>query len=626
MKIINKALSAFTAAVMCGSICISSVGSIGTATAADTDMTAIELVDAMGLGWNLGNTFDCWNVNGAVETGWGNLKTTQAMIDTIHDYGFDSVRIPITWYEHTDSSTYDIDDDYLARIKEVIDYCYNNDMYVIINMHWDWVDPSNNADLWLNNGLDAEEQFITMWTEIATYFAEYDNHLVFEDMNEVWWESSSYTSTDYTILNTLNRDFVDTVRGLGGNNADRLLLLAGANADLSMTCSSSYVLPDDDMIAVDIHYYTPATFCVMTQYENWSGTLPTTTWGTNSNLSDLANSFAKLKQNFVDNGVPVVIGEYGVLTNDVKEEESIEAFLEAVAGTALETEGFASFLWDGSDAADMEYFSRKTLQFHNEDIGQIYIDLADSGYVPPTIDWVEVEIDENGKFQIGNATMFKLEFSCDVADELHLIGSGGYVSYWDSLSESNVQNAISISVTSDDTGEIVCSEVDDDFNVIQYGYINVPENVSPANVYAQIYWAGYNTFEEDGTYVDWTNLDSEDFPVLVKAYIPGVVEDEDDDQDTTDDTSDTTDDTSDDTSDTVEAVLWGDANDDGSVDISDSVAILSYVSNTSKYPLTAQGLANADVNLNGDGLSNSDSLAVQRYLSGTISTLPESYN
>ncbi|MCD7811751.1 MAG: hypothetical protein LUG91_07890 [Ruminococcus sp.] len=92
MKIFNKALSAFTAAVMCGSMCIGSVGSIGTATAADTDMTAIELVDAMGLGWNLGNTFDCWNVNGAVETGWGNIKTTQAMIDTIHDYGFDSVR------------------------------------------------------------------------------------------------------------------------------------------------------------------------------------------------------------------------------------------------------------------------------------------------------------------------------------------------------------------------------------------------------------------------------------------------------------------------------------------------------------------------------------------------------
>lgn len=194
-----------------------------------------------------------------------------------------------------------------------------------------------------------------MWKEIATYFKDYDNHLVFEDMNEVTF--------DYSVLNKFNQSFVDNVRATGGNNKDRLLLLAGANADLTKTCNSSYIVPDDDMLAVDIHYYTPPTFCVMKQNENWGGTLPATTWGTNAEKTDLANNFAKLKTNFVDKGIPVIIGEYGVLTNEGKEQESIRDFVKTVAGTALSMNGVAGYLWDDSDSGGHKYFSRKNLSF-----------------------------------------------------------------------------------------------------------------------------------------------------------------------------------------------------------------------------------------------------------------------
>ena len=593
MKIIKKVLSAFTAAAMSATVCMSTVSSLGTAVAAD-DMTAIQLVNDMGMGWNLGNTFDAWNVNGAVETGWGNIKTTQAIIDTVHDYGFDSVRIPITWYEHTDLSTYDIDDDYLSRVKEVIDYCYANDMYVIINMHWDWV---SNGSLWLNKGLDAEAQFKTMWTEIATYFKDYDNHLVFEDMNEVKWSSgSTYTASDYTTLNTLNQDFVDVVRATGGNNSDRLLLLAGANADLSNTCSTSYVLPKDDMIAVDIHYYTPAEFCVRKQNDTWG--VNQTTWGTNSDLSNLANDFSKLKQNFVDKGVPIILGEYGVLTNEGKEDASIKAFIEAVAGTALETDGFASFLWDDSDSGGHEYFSRKNLKFHNDEFGKVFIDLADNGYVPPTIDWVEVEINDEGKFQIGNATKFKLEFSSDYSATL---GAGGTISYWDEISGTNKQNAISFSISELD-GELLAHELgeaDEDGNqpIVQYGYINVPQNVTPANVYINIYWAGYNTFDDDGNWLAWNNLTSDEFPQLVKAYIPGVVE--------------------------GDKTVYGDADLNGDVEIADAVKIMCYVTDPENNPIDPQGIINGDVYQTGDGLSVQDALSIQKYLAQIITSLPE---
>lgn len=160
MKIFKKALSAASAAAITFTVGASSIGisgSLGSADAAGST-TAIDLVNDMGLGWNLGNTFDSWNTasyktqpDGYVdnETGFGNVTTTKAMIDKIHEYGFNSVRIPITWYENTNSSTFDINDKYLARIKEVVDYCYANDMYVIINMHWDW---ESGGSLWAQQG------------------------------------------------------------------------------------------------------------------------------------------------------------------------------------------------------------------------------------------------------------------------------------------------------------------------------------------------------------------------------------------------------------------------------------------------------------------------------------------
>ena len=194
MKISKRILSAVTASVISTSVCISSIGSLGTAGAAG--MTAIDIVNDMGLGTNLGNTFDAWNTGGTVETAWGNAITTKAMIDEIHNYGFDSIRIPVTWYEHTDASTYEIDDDYIARLKEVIGYCYDNDMYVIIDMHWDW---ESGGSLWLNKGISAVTQFRGMWTDIAENFIDYDQHLVFQSMNEVRWTSgagSTYTDND----------------------------------------------------------------------------------------------------------------------------------------------------------------------------------------------------------------------------------------------------------------------------------------------------------------------------------------------------------------------------------------------------------------------------------------------
>ncbi|MDE7121916.1 MAG: glycoside hydrolase family 5 protein, partial [Oscillospiraceae bacterium] len=370
MQFFQKVTSAVTSAVLTASMLAGGSAALFTSTNA-ADKSAIQIVNEMGMGWNLGNTFDCWNTRGwttDTETAWGNVTTTQDMITAIKASGFDSIRIPVTWYENiTDPATYDIDDAYLARIKEVVDYAYANNMYVIVNMHWDW---ESGGSLWLNKGAEALPQFKTMWTEIANYFKDYDQHLVFESMNEVTF--------DYDVLNNFNQSFVDVMRQSGGNNADRLLLLAGKNDDLTLTCSDSYVVPDDDMVAVSIHYYTPSTFCVADINASWGHT---ETWGTETEIQDVYNNFNKMKETFVDKGIPVIVGEYGVLTTekDQKDRDDIKLYLNTVASTALAIDGLSAFLWDAGNAGDMQFFDRKELKWFDPTIEAVYKNLKQNG-------------------------------------------------------------------------------------------------------------------------------------------------------------------------------------------------------------------------------------------------------
>ncbi len=373
MKMFKKVLSAVTASALTLSMAAGSAAMFTSVSAADINsMTAVQLVDDMGNGWNLGNTFDCWgNITWTDQTwtAWGNKDEylTQALFTSIKNSGFNAVRIPITWANWTDSSSFDIDDSYLAKIKTMVDYCYENDMYVIINMHWDWV---SDGSQWLNQGSGAKTQFLTMWTEIANYFKDYDRHLVFEDMNEVTF--------DYATLNDFNASFVDTVRATGGNNADRLLLLAGSNTNQEQTCNSQFAVPDDDMVAVSIHYYTPPQWCVAEPGASWGYS---STWGTDAEVKAVYDDFNEMANYFVTQGVPVIIGEYGVLNyyKDAKltdkSASDIANYLKTVASAGLQTEGIATFLWDDC-CGQHQCFDRSTLSWYDAEVQQVYADLA----------------------------------------------------------------------------------------------------------------------------------------------------------------------------------------------------------------------------------------------------------
>ncbi|ORX57944.1 glycoside hydrolase [Piromyces finnis] len=352
--------------------CLWVAGYIGTTFAITTN----HLIKEMGLGWNLGNTLESYGtwINGVTtkdyETAWGNPVTTEVMIKTIKSYGFKSVRIPVSW-SNLMSSDYIISPQLLKRVEEVVNYVINNDMYAIMNIHYDggWFDNFATSEK------EAFNKYEKIWQQLTEYFVEYDEHLIFESLNEegcwdsIWnrYSNSGNKTKAYNLLNTINQDFVNIVRDSGGNNTKRHLLLAGYCTDIDLTVDSAYIVPKDDRVMVSVHYYTPSTFTLLEKEESWGK--PIFSWGTTSDVENLKNDFNKLKTRFVNNGIPVIIGEYGV-TAENKDKNSIHKYLSTVVQYAKEL-GICPIVWDHG-----QYFNRSTLTFKDSEIGTMYKNLS----------------------------------------------------------------------------------------------------------------------------------------------------------------------------------------------------------------------------------------------------------
>ena len=283
---------------------------------------AIEIVNEMGIGYNLGNSFDCYNNMVEVKipddqiTLCGNPIPTKNLISKLKRYGFKTIRLPVTWINFIDSFG-NINSDWLSRIKEVIDWIIDNNMYCILNIHND-NEPKN----WLyEEGIDAKDKFITIWSQIAKEFIYYDDeHLIFESMNEkTFFELED--NFNFTTLEILNQAFVDTIRNTGGNNARRLLLISGSNSITDYKYFLQYKLPKNprNKIGIAFRYYYPIQFTVVPDDNPWTykegrKIESITKWGDINHYSDLIENFEFIKKNFVDNGIPVILVEVGVLT------------------------------------------------------------------------------------------------------------------------------------------------------------------------------------------------------------------------------------------------------------------------------------------------------------------------
>lgn len=293
---------------------------------------ASTLVEKMGFGWNLGNTLEAiggsWAKGLATETSWGQPKTTKAMIDGLAKSGIKTLRVPVTWHNHLIDDKYTVDPKWMTRVKEVVDWAYNNGMYVVINSHHDNYDFDTpipqGAGFYYPSDENYEEsaRFLTaLWTQICTTFNnDYGERLIFETMNEprpkgteFEWnfnENSFFCKKYLRALNRLNQVVVDTIRKSGGNNAERVIMVPGLAASVDSALAMDFMLPKDsaqNKLAVSVHMYTPYNFAMGS---------PGDVNFTDAHKKELDNIFKRLNTRFVSKGIPVIIGEMGATNKD----------------------------------------------------------------------------------------------------------------------------------------------------------------------------------------------------------------------------------------------------------------------------------------------------------------------
>lgn len=402
LKNILKRVASVSAAAV---LSVTSLGISRANRAADaaTSMTAQEIVSNISIGWNLGNSLDATSSSSnpglSSETAWGNPKTTKALIDAVKAKGFNTVRIPTTWYQHLDSSN-NIDSEWMARVKEVVNYAYDNDMYVILNVHHeDWI---NRSDLGTAYS-EISPKLKAIWKQIAAEFADYDQHLIFEGMNEPravgtdheWWGPQQ---SEVDTINKLNQDFVDTVRSVSSPyQSNRLLMVPPYCASSDSSIFSRLVVPDDPYICVSIHAYSPYSFTM--------GSGPHDSF----NSSELDTIFGNIKSTFLDKGIPVIIGEFGA-SNYNNTSARVNWAKTYLAKT--EAMGIPCVLWDNnvventSDSGECHgYINRSTYQWY--DVSEPVVDamIAAVGAISTEYTPTEVVIDENCKNQAGGSTL-----------------------------------------------------------------------------------------------------------------------------------------------------------------------------------------------------------------------------
>ncbi|MBL0739576.1 cellulase family glycosylhydrolase [Chryseolinea lacunae] len=331
---------------------------------------AVELAAKMKLGWNIGNTMEA----SGGETGWGNPQITEDYVKFVKANGFNAIRIPCAWDWHhlDDTKTARINQAWLNRVKEVIGYCVNNDVYVLLNIHWDGGWLENNISKVKQDSVNAKQK--ALWEQIATTMRDFDEHLMFASANEPAADNAEKTE----VLASYHQTFINAVRSTGGRNSYRVLVLQGPSTSMTLTPQLMSKLPQDPVanrLMVEVHNYSPSQFCFLAEDVSWGkmayywgkdyqssiepdrNFLEAWDWG---NEAAQLNQFKLVKEAFVDKGIPVLIGEYGAYRRDGQKNEpkdlvthnnAVDYWITLVTKQAR-TNGMVPFWWDTGAALD----------------------------------------------------------------------------------------------------------------------------------------------------------------------------------------------------------------------------------------------------------------------------------
>lgn len=339
-----------------------------TASTGQCDETAFQTAANISMAINIGNTLEA--IGG--ETAWGAAKINADYIRSIRESGFDAVRLPVAWYNHSDKNTLKIDESWMNRVDEVVQLCIANGLYVFMNIHWD--------EGWMELNIDSYSSDVDriqreLWTQIADRFKDYDKHLVFCGANEAGQD----TQASADALKAYMQTFIDVVRASGSNNANRVLVVQSPGTDIDRAvkyCAGN--LPKDkvaDRMMLEVHCYDPSDFTIMQNDGEWganskvryfwgqdyhTGTDRDCTWGEENHID---TQMQKLKANFVDKGIPVIIGEFGcgrrrsfVATIDEAMHRASRCYYHSYIVKSAKTNGAVPFLWDTPN----EMFNRQT--------------------------------------------------------------------------------------------------------------------------------------------------------------------------------------------------------------------------------------------------------------------------
>lgn len=335
------------------------------------DVDAHTWTQEIKMGWNLGNSFESagaeWDDANSTwkniymtdfnewETAWGNPKTTKEMLIAVKNAGFDAIRIPVRWLPHiTNQTTMEVDSKWMARVKQVVDWCMDLNLKVVLNAHHElWLEYHPTYDRQTENN----RKLAALWKQIGSTFRDYDANLAFAGINEVQVNWQAPTTENTTVMNGYNQTFVDAVRSTGGKNYYRNLIIQ------TYSCNPQYGLQGlaipldkvENRLSVEFHYYSPYSYCSGNTdncYYYWGtaykdkGSIPS------ENEVTMKNLFAQIKKSWFDKGLGVIIGEYGVsnhftTTDTETQKENMQYYLKCVSSEARR-HGFGAFVWDNN--------------------------------------------------------------------------------------------------------------------------------------------------------------------------------------------------------------------------------------------------------------------------------------
>ena len=604
------------------------------------DITTFDIVQEMGIGINLGNTFESsgdWiaqygdgSVN-SYETAWGSPTITKDIIKGYADEGFGVLRVPVAWSNlMSNDGKYTISKEYKARVRQVIDWALDEDMYVIMNLHWDggWLENlPNDHD-------NCMKKYTAIWTQLCDEFKGYGDKLMFEAQNEelywqnVWnqWGGTNGKDKAYGYCNEVNQAFVDIVRKSGGNNSKRHLLISGYNTDVKLTCDPMFKMPSDPAgrCAVSVHYYIPSTFAILEEDADWGKC--SRTWGSSADMAELSGNMDLLKATFVDKGVPVIIGEYGCPTKN-KDSASVTKYLSSVCEQAVKRGGICPVLWDITNL----HYDRVTCKIKDRQL-KANFDNIRSTYCKaktPQTTTQPIQTTQPVQTALGGTLIKSL-----------IVNDSENASDWSVQSGLKVGDKVygdrDITV-SDMPAELTGAEVirtacDSKMYTGQLASFTAGEDIAvyaavDSRVNSRLDWL--KSWTDTGAAVTTSNnVQLELFRKTAKSgesvelgtnggegesanYIVFALPLAADKPVTTSPAG---------------SNVWGDSNCDGKVTAADAVAILQFISNSDRYSLTDDGRYNADVYNNGDGITARDALSIQMFDANMLPSLPESYS